>query len=50
MCVDTNQDGTLVLKLTDFGSCKTPQDQFTGDGMTPEYLAPEVAKVIIQKQ
>lgn len=34
-------DGEYIMKLTDFGSAKTPQDQLTYTGWTAEYMSPE---------
>ncbi|XP_050390119.1 uncharacterized protein LOC126809535 [Patella vulgata] len=41
---------TGELFLTDFGSCKTPQQAIDGKGLTPEYMSPELNKVIINRQ
>ncbi|KAK6171613.1 hypothetical protein SNE40_019764 [Patella caerulea] len=41
---------TGELFLTDFGSCKTPQQAIDGKGLTPEYMSPELNKVIINIQ
>lgn len=48
MCVMVQDDGSLLMKLTDFGSCKTAQEPMKYVGLTPEYLAPEIAKLVIQ--
>ncbi|WAQ94040.1 hypothetical protein MAR_006511 [Mya arenaria] len=44
------EDGSLVLKLTDFGSACTLRESLNFVGMTPEYLAPEIAKVALQRK
>ncbi|XP_052759599.1 myosin light chain kinase, smooth muscle-like [Mya arenaria] len=50
MCILTQEDGSLVLKLTDFGSACTLRESLNFVGMTPEYLAPEIAKVALQRK
>lgn len=43
-------DGEFVLKLTDFGSAKTPQDQLTYTGWTAEYMSPEACISFLQNR
>ncbi|XP_041365649.1 probable myosin light chain kinase DDB_G0275057 isoform X2 [Gigantopelta aegis] len=37
----------LTLKITDFGSSKTPQEPVSCVGCTPEYMSPEACKIAI---
>ncbi|XP_071102714.1 serine/threonine-protein kinase 10-like [Haliotis cracherodii] len=37
----------VTLKLTDFGTSKTPQQLVTFDGWTPEYMSPEACLLLL---
>lgn len=50
MCVSWNPCGSLLLKLTDFGSSRLPQEPLKFCGLTPEYMAPEMCKMFLQAQ
>ncbi|XP_045168839.2 uncharacterized protein LOC123531709 [Mercenaria mercenaria] len=50
ICIYFKNDGSLVLKLTDFGSSRLPQEPLRFVGLTPEYLASEICKMFLQSQ
>ncbi|XP_053373323.1 uncharacterized protein LOC123531313 isoform X2 [Mercenaria mercenaria] len=50
ICIYFKNDGSFVLKLTDFGSSRLPQEPLKFFGLTPEYLAPEICKMFLQAQ
>lgn len=49
-CVLHNEDNSYTLKLTDFGSSKTPQDELTYSGWTAEYMSPEACFSFLQNR
>ncbi|XP_052223063.1 serine/threonine-protein kinase Chk1-like [Dreissena polymorpha] len=42
LCVSTGQDGSVLLKIIDFGSAKMRHEVNDFNGMTPAYMAPEI--------
>ncbi|XP_067649516.1 uncharacterized protein [Haliotis asinina] len=40
----------VTLKLTDFGTSKTPQQLVTFDGWTPEYMSPEACVLVLSSR
>lgn len=48
ICINITQDKSLLLKLADFGSsCCLNQEPLQFLGNTPEYMAPEVCKAVL---
>ncbi|XP_060589302.1 myosin light chain kinase family member 4-like, partial [Ruditapes philippinarum] len=51
ICIDVWADGSVVVKLTDFGSSRRLlEEPLKFVGLTPGYLAPEVCKMLLQRQ
>ncbi|KAH3785997.1 hypothetical protein DPMN_164095, partial [Dreissena polymorpha] len=48
VCLTHQGDGFVNMKITDFGSAKFAQDPMHFMGLTPEYLSPEVCKLVLQ--
>ncbi|XP_052226813.1 uncharacterized protein LOC127841780 isoform X1 [Dreissena polymorpha] len=48
VCLTDQGDGFVNMKITDFGSAKFAHDPMHFVGLTPEYLSPEVCKLVLQ--
>ncbi|XP_071094065.1 uncharacterized protein [Haliotis cracherodii] len=44
ICIAYEGDNSPVVKLTDFGTSKTPEVAISYDGWTPEYMSPEACR------
>ncbi|XP_067685795.1 uncharacterized protein [Haliotis asinina] len=44
ICIAYEGDNSPVIKLTDFGTSKTPETAICYDGWTPEYMSPEASR------
>ncbi|XP_046543271.1 probable serine/threonine-protein kinase fhkA [Haliotis rubra] len=44
ICITYEGDNSPVIKLTDFGTSKTPETAICYDGWTPEYMSPEASR------
>ena len=49
ICVQ-ERDAGLLVKVTDFGSAKLPQEKIEFVGWTPEYMSPESSLLFLQKR
>ncbi|KAL3832516.1 hypothetical protein ACJMK2_024151 [Sinanodonta woodiana] len=49
LCVCTNDNGSLTLKVTDLGSARSVNQPFDLMAWTPAYLAPEACRKVLQK-
>lgn len=39
-----------LLKIVDFGGAQRPQDQTKLTALTPEYISPEMAKMVLKRE
>jgi len=47
-CLEETKAG-IVYRLMDFGTARRLDDELKFEGMTPEYLSPEIAKLALQR-